>query len=240
MLAQALHRVAMDRRIAVLVVNQVVSSGDREQTGAAAAALMTSHDGSGGGGGPRLVPALGESWAHACTNRILLEWAPEGHRVARLVKSASRAPGTAAYAVVADGVRSLKSGGAARRKSRGTLACADVFLLPTASFPCCEQPSQRLCKRLRRHLKPCQSTDHTPLQQLSMHPLMEHRRNQVLPELLRAAPAGAARPRARAGVSVPVAAPCPLLCQWLGLSDHPLAPLFKLPLPAVQAQMPVP
>jgi RAD51-like protein 2 len=109
-LAQALHRIAMDRRIAVLVVNQVVSSGDREQTGAAAAAVMTSHDGSGGGGGPRLVPALGESWAHACTNRILLEWAPEGHRIARLVKSASRAPGSAAYAVVADGVRSLKSG----------------------------------------------------------------------------------------------------------------------------------
>lgn len=108
---------AARRGVAVLVVNQVTSAGDREQTGAGAASLMRSYDS--GGPGARLIPALGEAWAHACTNRVLLEWAPAGHRVARLVKSASRAPGAVAYAVVLDGVRSLRPVGAARAPRPG-------------------------------------------------------------------------------------------------------------------------
>lgn len=55
----------------------------------------------------RHVPALGETWAHACTNRIMLFWR-DGIRVAQLLKSASQPLGEAAYAVERDGIRDVK------------------------------------------------------------------------------------------------------------------------------------
>jgi hypothetical protein len=42
-----------------------------------------------GGSMATLVPALGESWSHACTHRVMLSWRG-GQRVAHLCKSPSR------------------------------------------------------------------------------------------------------------------------------------------------------
>ena len=53
------------------------------------------------------MPALGESWAHACTNRIILHWEGD-QRLAHLYKSPRLPTGTATYDVTADGVRGIK------------------------------------------------------------------------------------------------------------------------------------
>ena len=55
----------------------------------------------------RLVPALGDSWAHAATNRVILYW-KDGRRHAFLYKSPALPAAEAEYAVVAEGVRSAK------------------------------------------------------------------------------------------------------------------------------------
>jgi RAD51-like protein 2 len=116
-LAQSLHKIAASRGVAVLVVNQMTTAGDRELSGASAVAAATW---SGASGASKLVPALGEAWAHACTSRIILEWSAAGHRVARLVKSPARPPGVVPYAVVPDGVRSWKP---ASVSGRATVRC---------------------------------------------------------------------------------------------------------------------
>lgn len=88
--------------IAVVITNQV-----------------TTKPGSGGGGGEgaggasRLVPALGESFAHFATQRVLLYWQART-RCAMLFKSPRRAQGVALYTVTADGVRGV----ATRKRGR--------------------------------------------------------------------------------------------------------------------------
>lgn len=52
----------------------------------------------------RLVPALGDSWAHAATSRVILHW-HEGRRRAFLYKSPTQPACGAEYAITADGVR---------------------------------------------------------------------------------------------------------------------------------------
>jgi len=52
-----------------------------------------------------LAPALGETWAHACTSRVMLYW-EHGQRFARLYKSPSRKTDTVAYSVLQEGVSS--------------------------------------------------------------------------------------------------------------------------------------
>jgi RAD51-like protein 2 len=55
-----------------------------------------------------MVPALGESWAHVCTNRVLLTW--QGSvRTACLVKAAGNAPGACLFSVTADGIRRVRA-----------------------------------------------------------------------------------------------------------------------------------
>ena len=54
-----------------------------------------------------LVPALGESWSHAATNRVELFWS-RGVRHARLVKSPSQKLNTVTYAVTPSGIRKAK------------------------------------------------------------------------------------------------------------------------------------
>jgi len=124
--AQALHALASERDLAVVVVNHVTTrlgSGGAGGAapfgagggGAAAAVASAAMSGSAGGGhdalggGSRLVPALGDSWAHACTNRLLLYWAGRT-RVARLAKSPSRPLGATAFAVTAEGIRRARPG----------------------------------------------------------------------------------------------------------------------------------
>eukprot|EP00056_Hartaetosiga_gracilis_P004808 m.78265 g.78265 ORF g.78265 m.78265 type:complete len:82 (+) comp11948_c0_seq2:932-1177(+) len=51
-----------------------------------------------------LVPALGESWAHACTTRVVLNFTGS-KRTATLVKSPSRPEGSITYSIDQRGVR---------------------------------------------------------------------------------------------------------------------------------------
>ena len=69
--------------------------------------------GGGGGGGaaaaaPRLVPALGDTWAHAATSRVILHWRG-GARHAFLYKSPSQPAASAEYTVTKDGVRGRRA-----------------------------------------------------------------------------------------------------------------------------------
>lgn len=54
----------------------------------------------------QLVPALGESWGHACTNRIILYWR-NGQRYAHLHKCPSMESRTVPFLIAGDGVRGL-------------------------------------------------------------------------------------------------------------------------------------
>ena len=60
-----------------------------------------------GGGGARLVPALGESYAHACATRVILSW-EDDTRVAYLYKSPRLPQGRARYTVTQGGVRDVR------------------------------------------------------------------------------------------------------------------------------------
>uniref|UniRef100_A0A7S1SLP5 DNA repair protein RAD51 homolog 3 n=2 Tax=Tetraselmis chuii TaxID=63592 RepID=A0A7S1SLP5_9CHLO len=90
-MAQQLMQLAESKGIAVVLINQVTTKVRQERTG---------------GGGSRLVPALGDSWAHAATSRVILFW-HEGQRFAHLHKSPSRPSTTVPYAVTAAGIRDV-------------------------------------------------------------------------------------------------------------------------------------
>lgn len=80
--------------------------------------------GAGGGGASasdaaaRLVPALGDSWAHAATSRVILHW-HEGRRRAFIYKSPRQPAAAAEYAVTAEGVRKA-SGGSKRKQAEAS------------------------------------------------------------------------------------------------------------------------
>lgn len=66
-----------------------------------------------------LVPALGVSWLHSCTNRIMMHWKHE-KRFATVLKSPSRGPKTVEFAVAAEGIRDAGGGqiGPKRQKTQ--------------------------------------------------------------------------------------------------------------------------
>ena len=64
--------------------------------------------------GGRLVPALGESYAHAATTRVALSWENE-NRVAHVSKSPRLANGKALYEITSDGVRDAEIVGSKRK-----------------------------------------------------------------------------------------------------------------------------
>ncbi|CAM9608326.1 unnamed protein product [Phaeothamnion confervicola] len=100
-MAQQLTELAQMRSVAVVLVNQMTTRiGGRNCGGT----------GGGSGGETRLVPALGETWAHAATNRLLLE-CKGGQRLARLMKSQRLPPRTVSYTVTALGVRDERQPG---------------------------------------------------------------------------------------------------------------------------------
>ncbi|CAI7867817.1 unnamed protein product [Closterium sp. NIES-54] len=86
-IARELLAIADEHNVAVVLVNQVTTKVDGEVS--------------------RLVPALGESWAHACTNRVILFWSG-GQRFAHLFKSPYLRADTAPFTVTSEGVRSLQ------------------------------------------------------------------------------------------------------------------------------------
>ncbi|KAG0573909.1 hypothetical protein KC19_VG220600 [Ceratodon purpureus] len=83
-MAQKLMAVAEIYDVAIVLVNQVTHKVTSE--------------------GFRTVPALGESWSHVCTNRLMVYWM-DGQRYAHLAKSPSLPVGTAPYVITEEGVR---------------------------------------------------------------------------------------------------------------------------------------
>ncbi|CAL8279040.1 unnamed protein product [Boreogadus saida] len=83
-LAQQLIRMASQHRVAVVWTNQMTSQ------------LR--------GGQWELVPALGESWGHSATQRLLLHWSG-GRRLASIFKSPSQSESSVAYSVTREGFR---------------------------------------------------------------------------------------------------------------------------------------
>eukprot|EP01135_Chromosphaera_perkinsii_P002270 Nk52_evm56s221 gene=Nk52_evmTU56s221 len=89
--SQTLMKLAKEYNLAVVIVNQMttkIRSGN--------SAIWSS-----------LVPALGESWGHCCTNRFLLRWV-DGVRQMSLFKSANRERAVANYCVTQSGIRSCE------------------------------------------------------------------------------------------------------------------------------------
>lgn len=161
-LSQALHRMAAHYDVAVVVINQMTTKfgGEREGGGTGGGggsaggggqskdAHEEEESGGGGGGGggagggddsSRLVPALGDTWAHACTSRILLQWV-DGKRTAVLIKSPSQKPGVATFGVFADGVRGphykpSKSSSTSSSSTGGTVASHTASAAPATPAP---------------------------------------------------------------------------------------------------------
>ena len=90
-MGRALTAAAVDYGVAVVVTNHVTNRR-HPTTGQYA-----------------LVPALGDTWSHLATHRLLLYW-DKAVRAASLVKSATRPPGTCLFSVTADGVRRVRTG----------------------------------------------------------------------------------------------------------------------------------
>eukprot|EP01138_Halocafeteria_seosinensis_P005158 gb/GECG01005273.1/.p1 GENE.gb/GECG01005273.1/~~gb/GECG01005273.1/.p1 ORF type:complete len:400 (+),score=50.69 gb/GECG01005273.1/:1-1200(+) len=88
-LSQQLHKLASKYSLAVVITNHMTTRFRKDDKSAC------------------LVPALGETWSHMCSNRLLLYWA-EGERNASLVKSSSRANATCKFGVEKAGVRRVK------------------------------------------------------------------------------------------------------------------------------------
>lgn len=89
-MAQKLMHLAEKRDLAVVLMNQVTTK------------VLDNNRGS------KLVPALGDSWAHAATSRVILYWEDQT-RNAFLYKSPWLPAKTAEYHVTADGVRGRRA-----------------------------------------------------------------------------------------------------------------------------------
>lgn len=127
-MAQRLNELAHKQNVAVVLINQMTTKVESSRDRAGASSLI-------GGGHSRLVPALGESWAHAATHRVQLFWgkrmnsendsnAFDRHstnfgsstatrymdvvRYAKVIKSSRRADKIAIFNVSEKGVRDLK------------------------------------------------------------------------------------------------------------------------------------
>ncbi|CAM9368832.1 unnamed protein product, partial [Discosporangium mesarthrocarpum] len=86
-MAQQLNMVAQQHALSVVLVNQMTTK------------VVTGVEGK-----SSMVPALGESWAHAATNRVLLFWNGE-ERFAELLKSPRLPRRTVRFSVTASGIR---------------------------------------------------------------------------------------------------------------------------------------
>lgn len=76
-----------------------------------------------GGSTSKLVPALGESWGHAASTRVILYWqGPDRH--AHVYKSQSQPPATARYVITADGVRAAAPPAAMAATAAATTSAA--------------------------------------------------------------------------------------------------------------------
>ncbi|KAJ3178499.1 DNA repair protein rad51c [Geranomyces variabilis] len=106
-MAQRLRALAENRDVAVVMTNQMTTRIRRVGAGL------------GDGDSATLVPALGDSWGHACTNRVILSWQDDA-RQASLVKSPNLPEATVLYAITADGVRDIAGFAAPPAPAAGT------------------------------------------------------------------------------------------------------------------------
>eukprot|EP00897_Mesotaenium_endlicherianum_P006037 jgi/Mesen1/5461/ME000273S04694 len=83
-MSQKLMSLADRRDVAVVLVNQVTTK------------VVANNS--------KLVPALGESWSHACTNRVILYWM-DGQRYCHIYKSPHLKAATAPFFITSEGVR---------------------------------------------------------------------------------------------------------------------------------------
>jgi RecA/RadA recombinase len=94
-MAQQLLSLAQQHTLAVVLMNQVTTRFNKGSSASGSSSESASAN--------QLMPSLGESWAHACTNRVMLYWL-SGIRHARVVKSASKRCATAQYRVAQSGI----------------------------------------------------------------------------------------------------------------------------------------
>ncbi|XP_065831536.1 DNA repair protein RAD51 homolog 3-like [Oscarella lobularis] len=95
-MAQTLIEVATKHNLAIVLTNHLTTRFNRDSV-----TKTTSSS---------LQPALGESWGHACTIRILLLWEETGGRLATLYKSPNKQRNSARYQITTDGVRDIPDG----------------------------------------------------------------------------------------------------------------------------------
>ncbi|GBN68699.1 DNA repair protein RAD51 3 [Araneus ventricosus] len=86
-IVQTLVKVANDYNVAVVLTNQMTTKIHED-------------------GSSNLIPALGESWGHACAIRCILSWNEENRQV-HLLKSPSMAEARAFYTITKDGIRDV-------------------------------------------------------------------------------------------------------------------------------------
>ncbi|XP_042911452.1 DNA repair protein RAD51 homolog 3 [Parasteatoda tepidariorum] len=84
---QSLVKIANDFNVAVVLTNQMTTKVKDDGTS-------------------QLIPALGESWGHACTTRLLLSWT-ENERRAHILKSNALEEAEAMFAITTDGIRDV-------------------------------------------------------------------------------------------------------------------------------------
>mmetsp|Transcript_25125 Transcript_25125/g.52935 ORF Transcript_25125/g.52935 Transcript_25125/m.52935 type:complete len:492 (-) Transcript_25125:288-1763(-) len=104
-LATLLIEIASEFDLAVVAINHLTTKIDKDTKN--------------GGGGTKLVPALGESWAHAVISRIMIDHRlhPESSadgtgrdvRICTLIKSPHKPQGTAEFIITDKGIRGVPS-----------------------------------------------------------------------------------------------------------------------------------
>jgi len=99
-IAQQLMKLAEEFNLAVVLMNQMTT---KIQTNEAYRDQSI------------LTPALGESWGHACTNRVILFW-QDGQRHAQLFKSPSEKEKTVKYRITQNGTQDLEGVNTNKRK----------------------------------------------------------------------------------------------------------------------------
>eukprot|EP00047_Mylnosiga_fluctuans_P019109 m.78774 g.78774 ORF g.78774 m.78774 type:complete len:353 (+) comp7981_c0_seq4:114-1172(+) len=95
-MAQTLTQLARQHNLAVVLMNQMTTKIGTESRRT------------------QLVPALGESWGHACTIRVVFSW-QQSQRCATLFKSPSAREQTINYDITSAGVRDIWAGAADKR-----------------------------------------------------------------------------------------------------------------------------
>ncbi|XP_057572249.1 DNA repair protein RAD51 homolog 3 isoform X2 [Hippopotamus amphibius kiboko] len=99
-LAQQMISLANNHRLAVILTNQMTTKIDRNQA--------------------LLVPALGESWGHAATIRLILHW-DQKQRLATLYKSPSQKESTVLFQITPQGFRDAVVATACSLQTEGSL-----------------------------------------------------------------------------------------------------------------------